>query len=313
MNNIAKEIFNIDRNVVSKTAYRALLLLSLLIKSGISKNKIISTFYKDPILKKKFADDTITNTINTLKIWGCEIQRPSPANDYKYTLVNHPLKLNIDENLISELNKIRLNACNFYDHNVIFEINTLYAKVAENLKDKELAGKILNEAPFSQYNAELIKTLDDYCKNKQSVTIQYNSPKNGLESLDFVADEIRYENLRIYLWGYNCKYEEYSYLRLDRVKTIEKIPLKYKLSDIQPIRVRYKLTGSSRSMFLANDYESIVEAYEDYIIIEANVKNKFNFMQRILYFASDCTIIAPESFKTEVLEHIISIKRGYEN
>lgn len=300
-------------SVISKTAYRALFLLKLLIRSDLSKKEILSAFEADIILKKKFADDTVTNTINTLKLAGCIIKRPSPANNYKYSLIDHPFKIGISKEQVKKLNNLRSSTSYFYDYKSILDINSFYSKIAILTSDEDLKSMLINEAPLVNIDTDLVRRLEAQCKTKNTVTLEYISSKNGREFINFIPDKLKYENLKLYLWGYNFKYREYSYLRVDKIKDIKKISLKKEKIRIKTTTVKYKLTGNSAMMFMESDEETIIEASENMIVVEAKVKNKFNFIQRMLFFGPDCTILEPDSFKLEIIDTLNSIKKEYDN
>ena len=89
---------NTNKTAVSKTGYRALYLLRLLITAPRSREEILAAFERDIVIAKdkKLSKDTVTNTINTLKACGCDIKRPNSKNGFKYELVSHPFSPGIN-------------------------------------------------------------------------------------------------------------------------------------------------------------------------------------------------------------------------
>ena len=90
---------NTNKTAVSKTGYRALYLLRLLITAPRSREEILAAFERDIVIAKdkKLSKDTVTNTINMLKACGCDIKRPNSKNGYKYELVSHPFRPGLTE------------------------------------------------------------------------------------------------------------------------------------------------------------------------------------------------------------------------
>ena len=119
----------------------------------------------------------------------------------------------------------------------------------------------------------------------------------------------------------SSKYNEFAYLRVDRIKRVNLITVctasEGYLEFKKPVElIVYKLKGYSALMYSENKEETVT--YEDKnseypLTIRAAVSNKFNFFQRILSYGTDCLIVSPDSAKTELLEHLKNIKAEYEN
>ena len=108
---------------ISLTAYRALLVLGLLMDRPMSREEIVNIFKCNNITSKSSSLDTVRVTINTLKAAGCTISRPTSKNNYKYVLLYHPFRIDISDEQIDCLNKIRNNLVQLSDWKLILDIN----------------------------------------------------------------------------------------------------------------------------------------------------------------------------------------------
>jgi len=74
---------------------------------------------------------------------------------------------------------------------------------------------------------------------------------------------------------------------------------------------KYQLKGLQAAIFEPADNEKIIEKTEDGLIVEATVRNKFKFLQKILSLGPDCTIIEPDSLKDELIAKLTSMSKLY--
>lgn len=301
---------------ISKSGYRILLLLNLLMESPKSKQEINEAFKNDRFIHKGVSEDTITNTVNALRKTGCVIDKPNINTNYKYILKNHPFKTGISVQTLEALQKIRNGIASFSDWQLLKKVNNLYAKFAEYTHDEDSAKKLLYDHPLKDVSYEILDELTKHCIDRQILKIDYISPIFSSEELIFIPDFIAMENNVLQLWGYNFKYKDIGYLRIDRIRKVEvadfhnpqKILNQYEKSILT---VSYKLTGYSMLAFQSNRFERIVIENENYLVIEAKVYNKFNFYQRIISYGTDCKILSPESYIEEFIIELKRIKECY--
>lgn len=300
-----------ERNI-SKTAYRAWVLLIELMKGPLSKEQIYELFSKDVILRKGSSHDTIRVTVNTLRATGCEIQRPSSSVDFKYVLKNSPFGINLTPAQFDVLNSIRGNLTQFGDWRFILELNDFYEKIANYSTLKDAQQMLSEKNPFRNIDLKILKLLDKASQKKYSLKIEYNSPKNGPEFIDIVADNIVFDAGRLYLWGNNLKNNDYICLNIERVKSIVSTNLIKTEASKKTFKVRYKLTGEEISLFKKTGNLEIIETSHNHLVIEEEFKNEFNFLQKVLSYGKNCTVISPEKYRKKVIDKLLQIKEVYE-
>lgn len=308
-----------SKNNITRTGYRALFLLLKLIENPLSREEIIELLKKDPIINKNLSKDTVTYTINTLKKSGCIISRPSQKTNNKYVLKYHPIDIKLTEEHVQALQTFRDNIISLGDWELLIYLNNLYAKFAQIAPNEEIKNKLLYNQPLANIDYDIINKLIFHIKTVRKAKLVYNSPQNGLESFEFTPEYITLENSKLYVWGYNYKYEIFGYLRIDKIKKVitklNSTQTPYSQTHLGE-KIIYKLKGYSALMYSMNEYESIEQHNhlgEYPLTIKAHVNNKFNFYQRILEYGTDCIIVKPDSAKQEFLKILKSIKSGYKN
>lgn len=303
---------------ISKTGYRILLLFKLLFESPRSRMEIDKEFEKDDVLKKGISYDTITNIVKALRKSGCIVKRPNIGTGYKYILEKHPFTTEISEKALEGLQKIRDGITSFSDWQLLCKINRLYEKFANFTMNEKHADLLLYNHPLKNVDINLLEELVKHCESKQLLKITYTSPIFGTERLTFIPDFISFENNVTYLWGYNLRYQAIGYLRLDRIKSLKKTFCVNTNSILEQyesciLTVTYKLTGFAKLAYEPTRFEHIIIENPDYIVVEAKVFNKFNFLQRLLSFGLDCKILTPRSYIEEYLLALQNIRETYTN
>lgn len=291
----------------------------LLLEEPRNKNELLDFFSKDPIINKGLSKDTVTITVNTLRAAGCIISRPTQRTNNKYVLKTYPFTINYTKDHVEALQSLRESIVTLNDWELLLSLNKLYTKLAKFAPDDESKYTLLHQHPLDNVNLGLLKELILFTKIKKHTNISYDSPKNGIEDLDFIPEHITFESAKLYVWGFCKKYNEIAYLRVDKIKRINLVTFSSAPSEIPEIQtpstyVEYQIKGYSALMYIENKSEIIINSdpkAKYSLTIGANVSNKFNFIQRILSYGTDCKIITPNSFKKEVLDTLRSIKAGY--
>ena len=203
-----------DNNWISLTGYRTLFVLKLLLEKGRSTDELISILEKNKYTSKSLSKDTLRVTLNTLKKAGCKLSRPVQSNNYKYEILSHPFGLNLSQDDMNILFKIRQKIAENISWNEIIRLNEFYEKIFALTFNENL---MLNE----QYTRPLIN-IDKYVLNTltnphlagKKLKLIYASPQNGEEELDVIYKKLKYDNENLYLWCYIFKYNVNNYLNL---------------------------------------------------------------------------------------------------
>lgn len=298
---------------ISLTGYRILLILKSLIESGRTLDELIDIVRNDKITGKSFSRDTIRVAINTLKAAGCEISRPSKSNNYKYELIKHPFGLNLADDELSILIRLRERFTETMNWNDIFVVNNLYKKIVTLTCDENKIKTTIDSQPLGQLNRKMLKEITNPDIIGKLLKIQYKSPKFGMEDINIIPRAVKIENSKLYLWCYNLKYNKNSLLPVDRITEIKSrctVTNQYPQTTVYD--VIYELTNIDLQNFNLKDNEEIITRDEDKMIIKANVDNEFLFIQRLLLLGSNFKIISPDFFREKLIDKIKLIQKGYE-
>ncbi|MDD3150875.1 MAG: WYL domain-containing protein [Candidatus Gastranaerophilales bacterium] len=302
---------------ISLTGFRCAKIFNLLLKTPCTYEEI------NQFLKTKanglddISKDSVTLYINTLRAIGCEIKRPSSKNNYKYVLIDHPFKLSLSSVFLQEFLNIRkhLSLCNNW--NFIIDNDNFILKFIE-IFDKETIlrwNKMIKPKTsyfYTKEEIEKIKLLNKYCAKKRRVGLIYISPEKGEKQMEIIARKIICENNTIYLSCLNKETDKILHLRIDRIKDIKTVSIASQEKKVVPIIVKYKLTGTSAYLFEPENAEKIIKKNTNEIIIETKVYNEFNFIQKVLNYGNNCTLISPEHMKEQVLSKLNRILKSYE-
>ncbi len=301
-----------NRLKISITGYRTLLIFKALLEKSHTIDELVEIVKENEVVGKSASKDTIRLDINTLKLAGCVITRPSKANNYKYELVSHPFSLYLSDEEFEYFIKLREKFAKEISVKEVFVLNDFYKKIFSLVSDEEQKEFADNSEPLKTTDRKIFSQLSNPKIINKKIQITYKSPKYGEETFYVIPKKIIYENEKVYLWCYNCKYAGIGILNLDRIVKINIIDLKEKVETEQQYTVVYELFMNEIENFELQDYETIVEQSKDKIKIKAVVNNEFLFMQRILQFGTSFKIILPEFFKEKVINKIRLIQKGYE-
>lgn len=301
------------KKAISLTTYRALFIAKLLSIKDMDYDEINNAMVKDSLLSNSCHKDTILNSINSLRSVGFEIERPKPLNNYKFKLLSHPFKFKITKEQSEVLNLIRNSLYYQNDYKLIFDVNDIYNKILKLSYNEEFIDIIESSNYFNTINKNILESCLKLCQEQANANILYNSPINGKERLKIKAHKIVFENNRLYLWLHSYKYDAPSYLRIDKILEIENDSENVNQNKTVKMTnfVEYELHGNAARNFIPKTEEIIVFSDSNKIVVKSNVINKFNFFQRIISFADECKILAPDDIKQEFVEHINSIVGVY--
>ena len=306
MNSLKKLDFNVKQ--ICLTAYRALLLLKHLMVKSLNEEEILNIFINDDFIHQSISADNLRSIIDSFKELGCIIKKTGSKNNHKYELIKNPFGLNLTKNEIRLLNRFRKSHVGRADLDMDLNINSFINKFCLLIEDEKVVENLKGNNSLIEIDVDLIKQLKEYCKNKASLLIEYISGKNISEFL-MIASYLKYEKDRLYIWGYSPKYDDYSYLRVDKIRKINVInEIKEPLAKEEVIR--YKMYDLN---YFLEENEFLVKKTDNAAIIDYRVENKFQAIQKFLELGLDCEIISPESFKREFIDILKSIKEVYEN
>lgn len=299
----------VNCNLMSLTGYRTLVILSLLLEAPRSTDEINNHFLNNQYIKEKFSNDTLRIYINSLRAIGCQITDANKANK-KYQLLSHPFEYDIPKSQLKAISKLYKSLSSKVDIRKLLEIDNLISKLANYVTNQTTKDYLTNMSLLKGVDRFILNDLLIHCKNNNQIVILYNSPKSVAKEIEIVCDKLSFRSDKLYLWGDNLTHQGYSFLPVDRIIKILSIKMHKQKENVQPIKVLFKLSNCRN--YMPQPDEKIVERTGDDLIIEVDSKNQFNLMQRILYMANDCKIIAPDSFKAEFVQKLQEMEKIYE-
>ena len=306
MNKYRKTEFNF--NYICATAYRVLLLLKFLMVKGLTREEIIKNLGNDDFVPQKINSEIIRTTINSLKDVGCDISRPTKANGYEYRLIKNPFSLKLNEADIKLLNKFRRKTAIKNDFNEILNINSLLEKFCLVIDDKDTIESLKSKGLLAGANTDLIKQINICCKNKSRVVFKYLSHKK-ITDFEMITSFMKYEKDKLYVWGYSTKYKEFSYIRVDKIKSYE-IKEKFAQNDYEKSVIRYEMFDQNYEL---EPNEILVKRTDNSLIIDYISVSNFHSIQKFLEKGCDYKILEPDDFKKEFISVLKSIKEVYSN
>ena len=296
---------------ISITGYRTLLVLMSLIEEGRTIEELVDILKGNPITNKSVSKDTVRITLNTLKNAGCQISRPIKSKGFKYELLVNPFSLKLtDENLIT-LVRLRETLVNKVPWKDVITINNLYHKLVELTGNQSQINFIDETKSLGNVNPDIIASFLNENIICKKIQLEYLSPEYGKEDIYVVPYKIIYENKRLYILCYSFKYNANCFLEVSRIIKIKSVYSKEKYPKENSYKVIYRISGQAMENYEKTYYETVLKKTAAYMDIEANVSNEFTFIQRILLYGSDFTIISPYVFREKLIDKVKQIRRNY--
>ncbi len=298
-------------NLMSFTAFKTLMIFSLLIEAPRSYKDIIDYFESHDFINEKISVDTIRVYLNSLKRAGCVITKTKRAEGSKFVLVSHPFELTISDEQIKSLTKVYKMLIKTVNVSDLILLEKFLRNIALNISNTEFTNTLNKTSILSGLEVKLLEDLQVCCQRKNQIVLSYNSPRSGRKKLELICDKLGLENGKLYLYGTSIDYQQAAYLLVKRIISIDEIKLqKTSNLNIEEITVKYEIKADYTELQL-KDYEKLISTNENKTYIEAKHSNKFVLLQRILSLGSVCTVLEPKNFRAEVITTLKAMRAGY--
>ena len=298
-------------NLMSFTAFKALVMFTELTKSPKSYKEICDIFYNHPYLREQISIDTFRVYMNSLKRFGCEVKRIKGADkESRYYITSHPFELKYTQDQLQSALKVFKSLVKNMDIDELLMMEEFFEKIGCYIKNEDFINEVKKVSLLKDINKDILKTLIECCKNKNQIIITYASPNSGNKNMELVADKIEVNNGKIYLYGTGFEYKQYGSFLVNRIKKIDEIKTEKTMPDgLVEVEVVYEIyhTGD----FQPETYEKVSKKDNDKLTIEAKTSNTFLLTQRLLSFGNNCKIVSPEDFKNEFVTLLKDMKAGY--
>ena len=300
----------ITYNLMSFTAFKTLLIFSLLLEAPRSYQDIIEYFKNHDFIKEKISIDTIRVYINSLKRAGCVITKTKRAEGSKFILVSHPFELDPTPEQIKSISKVYKTISKTVEIHELILLEKFLRKIASNIKNEAFEAMLNKVSPLSGMDINLLQDLFDCCLQKKQIVLNYNSPRSGKTEMEIICDKLGFENGKLYIYGTSIDFSQSIYLMVLRIINIKEIKLHKTDLDIEELKIKYQLRADVQELQL-KDNEKLISADNNRIVIETKSSNKFVLKQRILSFGSQCTVLEPEDFRQEIITILKRMRAEY--
>ena len=298
-------------NLMSFTAFKSIIIFSLLLEGPKSYNDIKEVLENHEYLKENVSTDTIRIYLNSLKAFGCDIIKKRCNGSYKFYIENNPFSLNIDDKQAKSIIKVYKAVSKSIDIEDLICLQKFFDKISIYIKNEDLRNKLENLSPLNNIDLNIVKSLISYAKNHNEITVSYNSSKFGKKNITILMDKIYIQNKKLYIAGTNLEYNTYSSFLVSKIYNIVSVNIHSKTLESPELVVRYEYYKDKNEKLELLPNEKIIQTDNEKYIIEITSKNKFDIMQRVLYHCSKCKVLYPQEFKNYIIYTLKRMKEGY--
>lgn len=325
------------------TAYRIFRMLTWLMETPLSVDEMNRRFASDPLIAKRVSSDSVWLYINTLKALGCEIDRPMPSNGYCYRMIRHPFGLRIDDDRLDMLFRVKAVAADVLPEPEMLAVNRLFktllsqATLPENAESPEA---VLESRRYIDYadHTEAIDRLRRAAAEETLLSIVYQSPVKGRETLVVLPEEMYFLNGALYVSGTAAHRDEAVHLRVDRMRSWEAVDDAERREQLIALRERQiktvvlnvfvdhpeefePLGMGERTQWVGSAGLFRPEAGQNgaassparpYLSVTVKTRDWFTLKQKLLAGGALFTVVQPAAFRQEVASTLEALGRMYD-
>ncbi|MBQ8636243.1 hypothetical protein IJX73_00120 [bacterium] len=297
----------------SSSTYKLLFLLNILSKGCHTKNQIIKKFESNNL---KITKSLITNYIN--KFVNNNINIKTKINEKRekvYYLENNDITLNFSQKELSAISDVKKLLVSQKNYTGIRKSMRLFYKLARYIKNEECLRNFINFGYYSTINWHLVRTLENHCKEKDVITIDYILPQGGNKLITIHVDSIKISEWseRLYLHGILKGSNHFSHLPIDRIFMIKKVEQR---------NVRFNLITDILTYIVDSDYykeinkderERTIKYNKNKVAVQRPIDDEFYIIQRLLYFCPKIYHISDSKIKMLLKDKLEQLKSAYDN
>jgi predicted DNA-binding transcriptional regulator YafY len=301
----------VTHNLMAFTGFKSILLFTLLSEGPKSYAELKDHIKNHEYLHEEISTDTLRIYINSLKEIGCKIEKKNIDGVTKYFISTHPFELKISDKQVKSIIKIYKAISKTIEVTDLISLHKFFQKISNYVQNEDLKIKLKYLSPLNDIDIKLVEELIFHVKNQAEITVYYNSPRSGLKNITILADKIAVNNGKLYLYGMNSEYKNYSSFLVSKIVKILSVSIENKTLESPDIVVQYEYTKDNNENLDLLSCEKVIEEYDNKCLIELTSKSKFDIIQRILYHNYKCKVLSPQSIKTEVIQTLKQMKEGY--
>lgn len=300
-----------DTKQISMTGSRVLVIFIYLLDGPKSFEEIRDFLIDCGIVTKEYSIDTIRIDLNTLKIMGCEITKATKKTNHKYGLISYPYCLNLTSKDVMSIKSVYSKIIKTASPKRILKYHHLFMKFAKMVTNEDIKEELLGISILKSENIELLEKLIEDEQSHSKVKILYH-PANHNEPLeyDITVESFGQRSGRLYIFCFNHTLGSRSFLNASRIKSVVSKTFDRDSAYGLDIRVKFKLDNYKE--FTLEDNEYIIEINNNTAIIEGYYFNDFIAIQRMMSFASNCTVLEPENIVNVIIDKLKEMRALYE-
>lgn len=305
------ETNTITYNLMSFSAFKAMLIFTSCLEGPKSYEDLRQIIKSHPYLWETVSIDTIRIYINSLKKIGCVINRITEHRIAKYYIEKHPFELKINDTQVKSIKKIFNAIVKSIDFEDFIALTSFFEKFSMYAINEELQEELKNLSPLKNIDTQLIHDLRNYVNKKTEITVLYNSKNSGHENITILTDKLYIESKKLYLSGFNSKYQTYTKFPVNNILKIQNVNIEKPKLQTPELVVTYEYDKTEDSYIELLSNEKVIKETKNKYVIEITSKNKFDIIQRILFHANKCKVISPTDFQKEIISCLEKMKEGY--
>lgn len=249
-----------------RTGYRVFMLLRWLMESPQTVKGLQDKFAAHPEVQHRLSADTLGLYLNTLKLLGCKISRPSPRNSFSYELVAHPFAKPFSPEAFEAVVTLLVEAGRSLHWQDIVQLQRFFGRLLDGLhQPHQQFDTVLTQARMVDYRTLIIDLdeLAEYAEQKTPLRVDYQSPLDDrLSQFAFVPDSLQFHKGVLYLKGYRENGKSGGRLRVERILHTE--PLRGDgQAPLTPPEASYLSVIVWAS---ANHFQAVLEALNPYLV-----------------------------------------------
>lgn len=296
-------------NIKKQSSFKVLFLLNLLFNKEYSKREIIEEFEKFDIQIKK---TSVNNYINKLKTNNIPIIVRQVKNTNYYSIDKNtsiPLKF-LELSASSDVKDILISSKNI---DLIRCVMRVFYKFALYAKDDDTKFELMNFDYYSKINWLIVKKLDEHCRNKDIIAIDYIMPNEEMKTLIVHADMIKIGDMlkRIYLSCILDGDNKLSQLPVDKIFMIKKTVKKCVKMNLTTKVLTYKISEAMLNKFGLNKKEKLLGIKDNIASVKCPISDTFFTLQRLMYFCPYLYYVSDENLRNMVKEKLYTLKAMY--
>ena len=195
---------------------------------------------------------------------------------------------------------------------LLLSYDSLFKKIANYVYDGEIKEQLYGISSLKYVNTEKLKEFVDYCKNQNTMTIEYrDAGASKIKQKEILAQKIEMHNNKVYLFGYDFEKQDSVMLPVKRIiRVLDRKLNSDNVIETKPVEVKFFLKNFNSAGI--DSCEQIVESHDDISqIIKGVYHNEFVAVQRMLSFGPTCIVLEPAEIKQKVIDKLLSMKEIY--